>query len=323
MANHTPSPRSAWQVMATRALVYGLGGPVARTLDALGLYRRLFHLGKAQLAARRVANNFGDYRPTKHDVLVCTYPKSGTNWMMQIAFQLIHRGQGAFDGIHQYIPWPDALYPVEAQLADETLAQRSPFGLRVIKTHLSGDHLPYTPQARYICVVRNPKDVFVSSYHFVRDVALGPMMPSVATWHETFLADTFFLGSWVENLHNYWQLRDQPNVLVVTFEQMKADLFDIVKQLADFLAIDLSEQELQWVYEQSTFTYMKQIEHKFNPAPVIPWSTTEAKMIRQGQSGVSAEMLTQAQQRQIDDYCRAELKRLGCDFPYDAVFGVG
>ena len=30
-----------------------------------------------------------------------------------------------------------------------------------------------------------------------------------------------------------------------------------------------------------------------------------------------------AQQQQIDDHCRAELKRLGCDFPYDAAFGLG
>ena len=45
-------------------------------------------------------------------------------------------------------------------------------------------------------------------------------------------------------------------------------------------------------------------------------------MMRRGQSGASSELLTPEQQRRIDDHCRAELKRLGCDFPYDASFGA-
>jgi hypothetical protein len=48
----------------------------------------------------------------------------------------------------------------------------------------------------------------------------------------------------------------------------------------------------------------------------------EAKMIRKGQSGASSELLTLEQQRRIDDYCRAELKRLGSDFPYDEMFSI-
>jgi len=45
-------------------------------------------------------------------------------------------------------------------------------------------------------------------------------------------------------------------------------------------------------------------------------------MMRRGQSGGSSELLTLEQQQRIDEHCRAELKRLGCDFPYDAVFGA-
>jgi hypothetical protein len=43
-------------------------------------------------------------------------------------------------------------------------------------------------------------------------------------------------------------------------------------------------------------------------------------MMRKGASGGSSELLTPEQQLQIDDYCRRELGRLGCDFPYDAAF---
>lgn len=45
-------------------------------------------------------------------------------------------------------------------------------------------------------------------------------------------------------------------------------------------------------------------------------------MVRRGESGGSAELLSYEQQRRIDDYWRAELERLGCAFPYDAAFGA-
>jgi hypothetical protein len=306
----------------SQALIHGVGVPLTRFMDATGLYAGMLRTFKQQVANRRVANNFGSYQPTKHDVLVCTYPKSGTNWMLQLAFQIAFRGQGEFDNVHQYMPWPDALAPVEAKLEDTTIAERSPFELRIIKTHLWGEHLPYTPDARYICILRDPKDVLVSSYFFVRDVALGPLMPSVETWYETFLSDAFFLGSWTDNLYHYWKMHHQPNVMVITFEQMKADLMGIVRQTAAFLDVPLTEAELQTVYEKSTFQYMKGVEHKFNPPPVTSMAYGEAKMIRKGQSGASSELLTLEQQRRIDDYCRAELKRLGSDFPYDEMFVI-
>jgi hypothetical protein len=45
-------------------------------------------------------------------------------------------------------------------------------------------------------------------------------------------------------------------------------------------------------------------------------------MMRAGKSGGSSELLTPAQQRFIDDWCRTELARLNCDFPYDEAFGT-
>jgi hypothetical protein len=39
--------------------------------------------------------------------------------------------------------------------------------------------------------------------------------------------------------------------------------------------------------------------------------------MRKGTQGGSAELLSPAQQREVDAFCRAELQRLGCDLPYD------
>ena len=48
----------------------------------------------------------------------------------------------------------------------------------------------------------------------------------------------------------------------------------------------------------------------------------EMDHIRSGKHGASAELLSAADQVRVDDYWRAELVRLECDFPYDAAFGV-
>src|ERR1700686_1475477 len=88
-------------------------------------------------------NPFRDYVPAEQDVFVMTYPKSGTNWMMQIVFQLIHHGKGEFDNIHSVAPGPDAPlmkpmmvhYAIPLDQANEW--QTAPERKRVIKTHFN------------------------------------------------------------------------------------------------------------------------------------------------------------------------------------------
>ena len=258
------------------------------------------------------------------DVLVCSYFKSGTNWTMQIAVQIAHRGRADFEHIHDLVPWPDmmdnARYAVP--LDDEAPRRSAPTGLRVIKTHMALDALPFSPAGRYICVVRDPKDVFVSSYHFTGAMAMGPLMPGVDAWLDTFLSADAPMGSWAKHLASGWTLRGRSNVLFLTYEGMRADLGAAVDTIAAFMGVELSTSERAAVVERSSFAHMKKIEHKFE-APGAPWVKAKGAMMRSGKSGSSAELLTTEQQRRIDDYCRGELERIGCDFPYDAAFTAG
>ena len=44
-------------------------------------------------------------------------------------------------------------------------------GLRVIKPHWEQHYVPYNPQAKYLVVVREPKEVFVSGYYFAQSMS--------------------------------------------------------------------------------------------------------------------------------------------------------
>jgi hypothetical protein len=49
---------------------------------------------------------------------------------------------------------------------------------------------------------------------------------------------------------------------------------------------------------------------------MIPWHP-EGTMMRKGEQGGSSELLSRERQRELDAYFRAELARLGSDFPYE------
>ncbi len=127
-------------------MMYGIAAPLVWTLEKLGRSERLFAgLQKGQRRRLAAKNPFAGYVPSTHDVFIATYAKSGTNWMMQIAHQLIHHGKGEFDHIHDVVPWPDAklmsqmLRDYAIPLEQATEWQTAPERKRVIKTHFDWD----------------------------------------------------------------------------------------------------------------------------------------------------------------------------------------
>lgn len=300
-------------------LAHTLVKPMLKLLEMTGNYTWFNRLFIQKAKEYKASLNFGAYQATEHDIFVCCYAKSGTNWMMQITYQIAHLGNGKYESIHDVIAWPDGMRGI-VPLDDPTPLANSPTGLRVIKTHLNWDKVPYSPDARYIAVVRDPKDVFVSSYHFAKSVALGVLMPSPKTWLESFLSEAFFFDSWAEHTAGYWANRDKDNVLVLTFAEMKADLSESVKKVTDFMGVELSQEALEQVVEKSSFAYMKNIDHKFYPGAVSPFADGNGRMMRKGQNGSSNELLSTEDRIRIDDYMRAKLHELGSDFPYDELF---
>ena len=291
------------------------------------LSRFLFRIGQGDLMYRliggaasngRTPNFFKDYAPTKNDIIVACLARSGTHWMMQIALQIAHLGQADYDYIYDIVPWPDFLPGASIKLTETP--PPSPTGLRVIKTHLPAQSVPVNEAARYITVIRDPKEFLVSMYHFSSQSFdfLGWQSGTPDYFVEKFLQKQVPGGWWAEHTASWWALRDQPNVHVVTFNQLKADSNGEIDRISQFLGVDLTREQHQQVIEKSSFAYMKAINYKFSP---IIGNTGMMDVIRKGQTGTRGEIFTPEQLARVDAFCKQELQQLGSDFPYDESFG--
>ena len=61
---------------------------------------------------------------------------------------------------------------------------------------------------------------------------------------ELFMAGEVFHGSYWGHLQQAWCRRDHPNIHIMFYEDMKADLLGELRRLRDFLQVDLSEDQL-------------------------------------------------------------------------------
>jgi hypothetical protein len=59
------------------------------------------------------------------------------------------------------------------------------------------------------------------------------------------------------------------------------------------------------------------MNHKFSP---IIGGTKMLDIIRKGKTGSGSDLFSEEQLARVDSFCKAELKRLGSDFPYDEIF---
>ena len=254
--------------------LYLLLWPLVRLMERRGRWPQAMSRRMAQMMAEAAP-----YTPTEHDVMVCSFFKSGTNWMMQIVTQIAHRGHAEFDHIHDLVPWLELpeRFRYTIPVSDEASWRESPTGLRAIKTHMPLGKLVLSHAARYVWVVRDPKDVVVSGYHFVRSTALGPLMTSLDRWVDLFLSDDPFNGSWAEHLAGGWRERHRDNLLFLTFESIKRDPQTSIQRIAELMGVDLGAAELEAVLERASYSYMKAHSAQFDTRGLSPpWAAPRA-----------------------------------------------
>lgn len=265
---------------------------------------------------------WNDFRFRDDDIIISTYAKSGTTWMQQIVSQLIFPGEAGLE-VADMSPWMDLrVPPKEVKLA----AVEAQTHRRFIKTHLPVDALVFSEKAKYIYIGRDGRDVIWSLYNHHSNAnqawydalnnapgrvgpPIEPPCESIAQYFDEWLErDGYPFWPLWENVRSWWFIRNLPNVHMVHFANLKADMQGQIRQIAAFLDIPVDEAKLEQVLLHCSFDYMKANATKSVPLGGAFWDGGAETFIHKGTNGRWREVLSA---EQIDRYEQRAEKELG------------
>lgn len=252
---------------------------------------------------------WNDYKFRDDDIIISTYAKSGTTWMQQIVAQMLFDGDTDLD-TQAMSPWVDFRVPPKDIKLSALEAQTH---RRFVKTHLPVDALVYSPQARYIYIGRDGRDVLWSLYNHhsmgnevMYDVLnnspglVGPPLERPPAdireyWRTWLERDGFPYWSLWENVRTWWEIRKLPNILMVHYEVLRSNMPEQMRRIAAFLNIPINEAKWDDIVEHCTFDWMREHGEKVVPMGGAAWSGGVKTFIHKGTNGRWRETLTAAE----------------------------
>ncbi|MFZ2101243.1 MAG: sulfotransferase domain-containing protein [Oricola sp.] len=264
---------------------------------------------------------WNDFQFRDDDIVIATYAKSGTTWTQQIIAQLLFNGAEGLE-VAEMSPWLDLrVPPKDVKLAAVEAQQHR----RFLKTHLPVDALVFSPQAKYIYIGRDGRDVMFSMYNHHANAnegwyaalndtpgrvgpPIGKAPDSVRDYFLEWLErDGHPFWPFWENVASWWNIRRLPNVLLLHFADLKADMPGQIRRIAEFLSIEIDEASRPAILEHCSFDYMKANATKSVPLGGAFWEGGAQTFIHKGVNGRWRDVLTADDCRAYEDRARREL----------------
>lgn len=270
------------------------------------------------------------YKPRADDILLATYLKCGTTWLKALAFAITTRGGGG-GGEHPLL----TVHPQEAvpHLEVHTPGQ----GLADIENlpspRLLGTHLPLSllPPAvsstaggcRVVYLCRQPKDVFVSLWHFINGMHGGRPPVEMDAALGMFCEGVSPFGPVWEHYLEYWKasLARPEQVLFLRYEEMVSDPVRAVKKLAEFFAVPFTEEEERGgvpeeIVRLCSFDMLSGLESNQTGDLDCGDNTVIGKstFFRKGKVGDWENHMTKEMAKKVDDVFEEKLKGSGLVF---------
>jgi hypothetical protein len=221
-----------------------------------------------QKIIRSTRRALGLHHPGRHlevwpdDIFILSFPKSGNTWTRFLIANLAYPESPAdFSNINRLTPDPEAL-------SKRALA-RMPRP-RIIKSHQYFD----PRYRRVIYVVRDPRDVALSQFHFHRKRKLIEDDYPAEKFVARFIAgQTSPYGSWGENVASWLSTRHKrPGFLLLRYEDMLEDAARELTKVAALLEIPPDPERIGRAVERSSAEEMRKLEK----SQAHLWSSTRS-----------------------------------------------
>lgn len=264
---------------------------------------------------------WNDFRFRDDDIIIATYAKAGTSWTQQMIAQMMFGGDPDL-AVAEMSPWLDLRVPPKQVKLPEVEAQTH---RRFMKTHLPVDALVFSPQAKYIYIGRDGRDVVWSLYNHHANAndlwyealndtpgRAGPPIDRPPEdirqyWRDWMDRDGFPFWSFWENIRSWWAIRNLPNVMMVHFTDLKRDMPGEMRKIAAFLDIEIDEARWDTIVEYCSFDWMKANATKSVPLGGAFWDAGAEVFINKGINGRWKDTLTAEDSAWYEAMARSEL----------------
>uniref|UniRef100_G3TZX0 Sulfotransferase n=1 Tax=Loxodonta africana TaxID=9785 RepID=G3TZX0_LOXAF len=243
---------------------------------------------------------------------------TGTNWMIEIVSLILKDGDPSWIRsvpIWERAPWCETIVGAFS-LPDQS------------RPRLMSSHLPihiftkafFNSKAKMIYLVRNPRDVVVSLYHYSKIAGQLKDPGKPGQFLQEFLngEDCGGLeGRWFERIAAKIATGPLTHMLLLISRETEADLCGSVQRICEFLGRPLGEEALGSVLEHSSFQAMK--ANTMSNYSLLPPSLLDQRrgaFLRKGVCGDWKNYFTVAQSEAFDRVYREQMRGQPT-FPWD------
>lgn len=245
------------------------------------------------------------------DIFLVSYGRSGSTWVRFLIGNLVYKDD------------PVTFLNVESRIPDIYIfpdrVLRGQHRPRILKSHESFD--PRYTQIIY--VVRDPRDVAVSLYHY--DLKRGGIKEGypLDDFVQLFVAGSprvISWGTWAEHVTSWLSTRGgRDSFLLLRYEDLQADLKQELARVAAWLKIDGGDEGLTRAVELSSMDRMKKLETEQSREWVETKSTRQDKtFVRSGRTGEWRSVLSEASVTAIETAFGPVMQSLGYEMTSEA-----
>ncbi|CAM9878204.1 unnamed protein product [Chrysoparadoxa australica] len=262
-----------------------------------------------------------------------------------IVHSLLFKGTGTPPpeaSVSELSPWVDFPLPPPEVTRDILEAQTH---RRFMKTHLPADGLPYFSKAKYIYIVRDVRDIFMSwinhwekmKEEFYEDMLESTGQDAKLVPKQTLpryrdevakeggiprLFDKFIsegcedlpwendgwpIFSAFHNIQSWWDCRKMANIHMEHYQNMKDDLDGSMRKIAKFIDVDIEEELWPELVHANTFDEMKKNAVTVAPLGGTVWKGGAGDFIFKGTNGRWKDVLTEENLAKYDQKVKEAL----------------
>lgn len=236
----------------------------------------------------------------REDALIASYPRSGSTWLRFILTEIL-AGASEWDAVNEIVP-----YAGEHRGAPKLLAH----GGRLVKTH----ELTSGPCHRAVYLARDPRDVVLSEHRLsLRGGSTSSVAEYIPRWvdgrESPFGRWDVHVDTWLDGT-----LARRGDLLVIRFEDLKADTPDTVKTILEFLGAVGDRSAIEDAIEANTLARMREKEDRA-PSQDVKRHDGTHRFVGEGAASGWRGRLTPQEAMIVSVAERAAMSRLGYEMP--------